>query len=82
MASDSAARETTLLPESVELPPSDEDEHQPTAAASAVSDAAMFSPVATHDGYLQVSYLKAKEKASYVSSVLKLLRLVLTGQTW
>ena len=56
------------------------------AAASAVSVAAMFSSVAECDiydeRYLQVSYLKAKEKASHVSFELKLLRLVLTGQTW
>ena len=49
------------------------------AAAPAVSGAAMFRSVVMHDEYLQVSYLKAKEKASYVSFVLKLLRLVLTG---
>ena len=35
MASDSAARETTLLPESVDLPQSDEDEHQPPTGEAA-----------------------------------------------
>ena len=80
MASDSVVADAALLPETLRVPKSDEEDHS-LAAASAVSVAAMFSSVATHDDVCKFLVSNKRETPPSVSVVLELLRWVIIDQT-